>query len=58
MTTIYVNGKCVTKEELSKIEIKSEKVKQIFREALRRKQQDDADHCSLISDDSKEGFEV
>lgn len=56
MTRIYVNGQLVAKEDLSKYEIRSEEVKQIFREALRRKQQDGADHCALTSDDSKESF--
>ena len=58
MTRVYINGQLVAKEELSKYEIRSEKVKQILREALRRKQQEDEDHCSLISEDSKESFDV
>ena len=41
MTRVYINGQLVAKEELSKYEIRSEKVKQILREALRRKQQED-----------------
>lgn len=32
--TIYVNGKRVTKEELSKIEIHNETIKKIFAEKL------------------------
>ena len=58
MTRVYINGQLVAKEELSKYEIRSEKVKQIFREALRRKQQEDEDHRSLISENSKESFDV
>ncbi len=60
MTRVYINGQLVAKEELSKYEIRSETVKQIFREALRRKQRDeeDEDHCFLISEDSKESFDV
>lgn len=37
MTTIYVNGKRVTKEELKNIEIKSENVKRILSEKLTKK---------------------
>lgn len=36
MTTVYVNGVVVTKEEIEKIEIKSEAVKRILAEGLRR----------------------
>lgn len=35
--TIYVNGKHVTKEELSKYEVTNERAKQILREAIKRK---------------------
>lgn len=34
MTTIYVNGKRVTKEEIKNIEIQSEAVKRILAEKL------------------------
>lgn len=34
MTTIYVNGKRVTKEDLSKIEIKTKSIKRIISEKL------------------------
>lgn len=37
MTTVYVNGKRVTKEEIEKIEIRSEKVKRIIAEILARR---------------------
>lgn len=36
-TVIYVNGKRVTKEELSKIEMQNEDAKRIFAEHLRGK---------------------
>lgn len=36
-TTIYVNGKRVTKEEIKKIEIHSERVKRILSEKLTKK---------------------
>lgn len=35
--TVYVNGKRVTKEELSKIEIHNDNIKRIFSEHLGRK---------------------
>lgn len=38
MVRVYVNGKQVTKEELSKIEITNERVKRILLEAGRRKE--------------------
>lgn len=34
MTTVYVNGKRVTKEEIEKIEIQNEAVKRILAEKL------------------------
>lgn len=34
MTKIYVNGRCVTKEELSRIEIQSKEIKRILSEKL------------------------
>lgn len=34
MTTVYVNGKRVTKEEIAKIEIRNEAVKRILEEKL------------------------
>lgn len=34
MTTIYVNGKRVTKEEIEKIEIRNEAVKRILAEKI------------------------
>lgn len=34
MTTVYVNGKRVTKEEIEKIEIQNETVKRMFAEKL------------------------
>lgn len=37
MTTIYVNGKRVTKEEIAKIEIRNEDVKRILAEKLAEK---------------------
>lgn len=37
MTTYYVNGKRVTKEEIAKIKIQNESVKRIFAEKLTRK---------------------
>lgn len=38
MTTIYVNGKRVTKEELKKNEIQIENVKRILSEKLTKKE--------------------
>ncbi len=38
MIKIYVNGKCVTKEELSKIEIQSKEIKQILSDKLTKSQ--------------------
>lgn len=35
MTTVYVNGKRVTKEEIAKIEIRNEAVKRILAKKLR-----------------------
>lgn len=35
MTTIYVNGKLVTKEEIGNIEIHSETIKRIFLEKMK-----------------------
>lgn len=37
MTTYYVNGKRVTKEEIEKIEIQSETVKRILAEKITNK---------------------
>lgn len=37
MTTVYVNGKRVTKEEIEKIEIRNEAVKRILAEKLEEK---------------------
>lgn len=37
MTTVYVNGNRVTKEEIEKIEIRNEVVKRILAEKLRGK---------------------
>lgn len=37
MTTVYVNGKRVTKEEIRKIEIQKESVKRILAEKLTKK---------------------
>lgn len=37
MTTIYINGKHVTNEEIKKIEIRNENVKRILAEKLKRK---------------------
>lgn len=37
MTTVYVNGKRVTKEEIAKIEIRNETVKRILAEKLEDK---------------------
>lgn len=34
MTTVYVNGKRVTKEEIEKIEIRNEAVKRILAEKI------------------------
>lgn len=34
MTTVYVNGKRVTKEEIAKIEIQNEAVKRILAEKI------------------------
>lgn len=34
MTTVYVNGKRVTKEEIAKIEIRNEAVKRILAEKI------------------------
>lgn len=34
MTTVYVNGKRVTKEEIEKIEIRNEAIKRMFAEKL------------------------
>ncbi len=39
MVRVYVNGKQVTKEELSKIEITNERVKRILLEAGKQKQE-------------------
>lgn len=39
MTTVYVNGKRVTKEEIAKIEIRNEAVKRIFAEKLEKKKE-------------------
>lgn len=39
MTTIYVNGKRVTKEEIEKIEIRNETVKQMFSEKLSKEKE-------------------
>lgn len=39
MTTIYINGKRVTKEEISKIEIRNETVKQMFAEKLSKEKE-------------------
>lgn len=38
MTTIYVNGKRVSKEEISQMEILSEQVKRMVREILAGKE--------------------
>lgn len=38
MTRIYVDGKRVSKEELSRIEITNENAKRIFREALKTRE--------------------
>lgn len=35
MTTVYVNGKRVTKEEIEKIEIRNEAVKRILAEKVK-----------------------
>lgn len=37
MTTVYVNGKRVAKEEIAKIEIRNEAVKRILAEKLTKK---------------------
>lgn len=39
MTTIYVNGKRVTKEEIEKIEIRNETVKRMFSEKLSKEKE-------------------
>lgn len=39
MTTIYVNGKRVTKEEIEKIEIRNETVKRMFAEKLSKEKE-------------------
>lgn len=39
MTTYYVNGKRVAKEEIAKIEIRSETVKRILSEKLKEKKE-------------------
>lgn len=40
MTTVYVNGKRVTKEEIEKIEIRNEAVKRILAGKLKGKAQE------------------
>lgn len=42
MTTVYVNGKRVTKEEIAKIEIRNENVRRILAEKLRGKERDES----------------
>lgn len=37
MTRVYVNGKPVTKDEISNIEIQKDSVKRIFAEQLKKK---------------------
>lgn len=37
MTTVYVNGKPVTKEDVKNIEIQNETIKRIFAEQLKKK---------------------
>lgn len=39
MTRVFINGKEIRKEDLGKYEIKSENVKRIIREALKRKKE-------------------
>ena len=39
MTTVYVNGKRVTKEEIEKIEIRNETVKRMFAEKLSKEKE-------------------
>lgn len=39
MTTVYVNGKRVTKEEITKIEIRSESVKRMLAEKLSKEKE-------------------
>lgn len=39
MTTVYVNGKRVTKEEIAKIEIRNEAVKRILAEKIKDKKE-------------------
>lgn len=40
MTTYYVNGKRVTKEEIKKIEIQNEAVKRMFAEKLSKEKEE------------------
>lgn len=42
MTTVYVNGKRVTKEEIAKIEIQNEAVKRILAGKLRGKEREES----------------
>lgn len=37
MTTVYVNGKLVTKDDIKNIEIQNENAKRIFAEQLKKK---------------------
>lgn len=40
VTTVYVNEKLVTKEELPKIEIRNAETKRVFAEILRKKERE------------------